>query len=234
MASITDSIKLVFTEKFAYLKIFILSYIPFVAIQIDKGVYSLGDTLDLIAYFILGLIYFGYMFLISAYTIQCKQDVLPPINPFKMFWIGTKGFIALIPSLTLCWCFYTFYYKNLNLEIMQNKIIAIVSAFLFLSIVFTSVIFYAKKFSIIEALNIKNIAKNFSQVFLYLILTFILLGIICALVSIPILALSSILFSKGLIETCIIIYLITATLFVYFQNLGYAYFEYIKEDVFKI
>lgn len=234
MASITDSIKLVFSEKFSYLKIFILSYIPFTIMQIDKGIYSLGETLDIVAYFFLGLLYFGYLFSISAYTIQCKQAVLPPLNPFKMLWIGFKGLIALLPSLILCWCFYTFYYKNLNLEIIQNKIIATVAAFLLLSIVFTSIIFFAKNFSINEALNLKNIIKNFSQVFLYLIFTFILLGAICALISIPILSLSSILFGKGLIETCIIIYLITATLFVYFQNLGYAYFEYIKEEVFKI
>lgn len=229
MSSLSDSIKLIFTEKFSYLKIFILSYLPFVALKIKEGTYSLGETIDIISYTLLGLLYIGYLFLITAYTVQAKQDVLPPMNPFKMFWVGLKGLFAILPSSLICFIFYNYYLKNLNLEITSNKILGLIFALLLLSIIFTSIIFYTKKFSILEAWNINNTLKNFSQIFLYLILTLILICLIGTLIAIPVLSFITLLFGKKLIYNCVIIYLTTAMLFVYFQNLGYAYFEYIKE-----
>ena len=229
MASVTDSIKLVFTENFAYLKIFCLSLIPYFIYKTETVYNSYGDTISSLLCFLLGLIYIGYLLWITANTVQSKKEILPVCNPFKAFAIGFKSLLALFPQLFLCLCFYKYFVKTANLSLMSDKVIVYIGAFLLLALLFTSAIFYAKKFSISDSWNLKNIFRNFAQIFIYLICTFVLLGLLCAVVAIPLLIFVNLLFGKHMIYNCTIIYLVTATLFVYFQNLGYAYFEYIKE-----
>lgn len=144
----------------------ILKFIVF-AIPLYFCVHLYMNSSDLSGFWFLAsitfLLLFGFLIKCTSNVRNGKDYILPSFNIFALFWHGIKGTVAIGPAIAInCWL------ANLVCKLIQNYIPAsnllivfncIIWA-IFVSIILTSYLCYAKNFKIADAYNLKIISDS--------------------------------------------------------------------------
>ena len=161
MASIKDAFEEALQDSNSVFK-FILFAIP-----VYFCVHLYMNSSDLTGFWFLAsitfLLLFGFLIKCTSNVRNGKDYVLPSFNIFLLFGAGIKGIVAIGPAIAInCWL------ANLTCGFVQNYIPAsnllivfkcIIWA-IFISIILTGYLCYAKSFKIADAYNLKIISNS--------------------------------------------------------------------------
>lgn len=230
MASIIDSIKLILSDNNALFKINVFSLAPFLAhILYNYDSTPQTNSTIMILLIILFTSYLGTMLQTLNNAIEEKTYILPDLNIFKSFYIGLKGIISCGVYTIPIFLFHNYATTTLDLSLYNMKILATLGYLIFSSFLVTSIIFYSKKFKILEGLNPIKIIKNFHEVIVYLVIYAITAILLNLALSLPIGGLIYGLFGFTPLFDYTICIIITLNFLVLFQNLSQTYYEQIKD-----
>jgi len=151
MASIIDAFRETFTDRFAFLKMLVLSiptYFSYI-LYVKKS----PDFIWLAILTVLLLL--GFLIKVANRVLNDKDSVLPSLNPFPLLWSAIKGLIAIGPISWIS-CFLANYFCSLIniipwLDIILKTILWIVA----ISITLTSFLMFVTKESVIDAYRLK-------------------------------------------------------------------------------
>ena len=172
MASIKDAFEESIQDHNAILK-YILFAIP---VYYCTHLYMNSSKGDLTAFWVFSfltyILLFGFMAKCTANVQNGEDHVLPSFNVASIFWEGIKGTIALGPSIAVnCWlAMYVCGWIETYIP-EPNTLMAFKFAIwgLFISIIFTGYLCYARNFKITDAYNFKVISESCADILIAMI-----------------------------------------------------------------
>jgi hypothetical protein len=177
MASIIDSFKDTFSDKFAFIKIAVLS----IPVYFTYEAYINADYANFFwLVSITFLLLFGFLAKVTNNIINDKESVLPSLNPLPLLFSALKGLLAILLPGLICYFIASYICSIINiipwLDITLKTIIWIIVT----AVILTSFLMYAKREKIRDAYNVKavfNEAGDLMVVILLFILQLILINL---------------------------------------------------------
>lgn len=163
MASIKDAFEESIQDHGALTKYFIFA----IPVFICSILYSNADKQGLSAFWAVSIVTFLLLF---GFLIECttnvrngKDSILPSYNIISIFWSGIKGIVALGPSIAVN-SIIAYFLCNLVQNYIPESNTLIVFKFIiwgvFIAIMLTGYLCYARTFKIIDAYNFKTISDS--------------------------------------------------------------------------
>lgn len=184
MASIKDAFEEAFQDNLAILKYFVFTaplYYSVYLYETSKNDYTGFWWMAVITFLLL----FGFMLKCTSNVRKGLDHVLPSFNIFNLFWAGIKGTIALGPSIGInCWIALFLsgqidnYFPDPNLSLVFKIIVWAV----FISVMLTGYLLYAKNFKIADAYNFKVISESCVDILIRVLFMIPMILIINALI----------------------------------------------------
>ena len=159
MASILDSFRETFNDKFGFFKILIFA-IPLYYFYTEylKGAAAFYSCMFFI--YITAFFLFGFFVQITNAVMNEEDWVMPALNPLKIGFSSIKGIIALLPSTAISVGIGLYVTQFINtipwLDTTLKTIIWIVVA----SVILTSFLMFAKEENILRAFNLKKLSEK--------------------------------------------------------------------------
>lgn len=151
MASIIDSFKGVFSDRFSLLKLIVITipvYYSCILYTSAKGDYSGFYWIAGITLFLL----LGFLIELINNVINDQMTVLPSLNPIKLVFAAVKGLIAIVPVVLIsCWLAnYLCSFIHIPWEWVDTTLRAIIWL-VFSSVIITSILMFSVKERILDA-----------------------------------------------------------------------------------
>ena len=185
MASIKDAVEDAFQENNAIIKYIIYSIPLFLIIHYaDAEVWGYNCWVVLT-----GLLLFGFMLTCTYNVRKGNIYILPSFNIFSVLWTGLKGLIALAPVAAIAYFAAIFIANLINGYISDESVAGVVCNIvycIFASLAFTSYLLYSPKFRILDAYNVKTLAKYCIDVLLAVAFMLVLIALVDVIIVIPI------------------------------------------------
>lgn len=226
MASIIDSIKEIYSDKFSLAKLVLLAVPVYYSYQVylqSKQDYTFFLMVAGITLFIL----FGF-FTDLINNVISERDYILPRNPFKMIFLGIKGVIALAP---VC------YISYLSLNYLYALIIPIpvfgfafmyMFSVIFAGIILTSFVMFSSRGNIFDTYNVKILFKKSGDMIINIMFFLLQLMVINTLIVGFIGYMLWLLFGFGQILTFFITYVLLFNLSIVGHYIGQTNYEVIS------
>lgn len=177
MASIVDSFRDVFTDRFSFLKIAVLAVPVYYSYQV-----YLQSKQDFTGFFWLAGItlffLFGVLIEVTNNVVNERDGILPSLNPFKLALTAFKGILAigLIVLISCLLANYVCSFINVIpwLNITLKSLIWLIAA----SIIVTSFLMFSTKERIFDAYNFKILSQKSGDLLITIVFFIIQLVII--------------------------------------------------------
>jgi len=159
MASILDSFKGTFSDKFAFFKMLVFA-IPLYIFYDNylKGVAAFASISVYI--YITAFFLFGFIIKTASSVLNEEDSVMPPLNPFKLAFSALKGILAILPATWISVSLANFVNQFINtipwLDNTLKTVVWLVAA----SVILTSFLMYVKSERILDAFNIKLLIEK--------------------------------------------------------------------------
>ena len=171
MASIKDAFEESIQDNMTALKCFIYAIPLYYTVHLyitSSGNYMAFGWMAAITFILL----FGFMLQCTSNVRNGRDQVLPSINIFSLYFSSIKGLIALGPSIALnCWLA-TLVIDIINTNLTEPKTaltFKIITWFVFGSIILTGYMLYSKNFKISDAYNLKIISETSMDIMIKII-----------------------------------------------------------------
>jgi len=165
MASILDSFRETFGDKFGFFKLLVF-VIPlyFFYDQYSKGAAAFANVFIYIC--ITAFFLFGFLIKTTNYVLNEEDSVMPPLNPLKLAWSAIKGFLAILPATWISVSLANFVLKFVNTIDWVDNTLKTLAWLVVASIVLTSFLMYVKEEKILDAFNMKTLAEKAGDIML--------------------------------------------------------------------
>ena len=184
MASIVDSIRSVYQDNYALLKLGIFSYMIYMLYSLTVVSESF-NILNLIMYTIVFYIYLGFSSIIISNRINQRIQSLPTFNMVYFFSIATKAFSIAIPYLIVGYFVVNFVVGMFNFEGVPQLIAIWLIRFFIFSILVTSLINFAGKYNAKDGLNFSSILSGLADVLVYTIVSMLIIAVYSIFIVVP-------------------------------------------------
>lgn len=191
MASITDSIRAVYSDNYALIKLAIFSYIFFFIFELTTPgagqKVSTGTSLSYIQIGTLAFFYSGFCSIIINNRI--KQDIvtLPKSDPMKILTICAKCSVVVLPYLILGFPVIHYLVGLFHFEGVPQMVAIAIIQLILVAIIVTSIIYFSRDFKVKDSFDLRKIISGFPDVLVYTLLGIIGLAIINLFIGVPIL-----------------------------------------------
>lgn len=184
MASIVDSIRSIYQDNYALLKLGIFSYLIYILYSLTVSSESF-NILNFMIYTIVLYIYLGFSSIIINNRINQKIQSLPSFNMIYFFSVATKAFLIAIPYLIVGYFVVNFVVGLFNFEGVPQLIAIWIIRFFIFSILITSLINFAGKYNIKDGLNFSSILTSLADVLVYTIVSLLLVALYSVFIVVP-------------------------------------------------
>ncbi len=184
MASIVDSIRSVYQDNYALLKLGIFSYIIYMLYSLIVSSDSF-NLINFLMYIISLYIYLGFSCIIISNRINQRIRSLPTFNIPVFISVATKAFTISIPYLIIGYFVVNFVVGLFNFEGVPQLIAIWIIRFFIFSILVTSLISFSTKFNLKDGLNFSVIMSGLADVLVYTIVSLLLVAIYSIFVVTP-------------------------------------------------
>lgn len=168
MASIIDSFKETFSDRFSLLKIAVLSAPVYYSYQLfvsAKGDYAEFSLVAGITLFFL----FGFLLGITSNVINERDAILPPLNPVKMAFLSFKGLFAVGPSILVSCLLANYICSMINIISWLDITLKIIIWIIVASIITTNFLMFTKRENILDAYDIRLLFEKAGDLIVTLI-----------------------------------------------------------------
>lgn len=226
MASVIDSFKEVFSDRFSFFKLVVFtlpvyySYQAFLQSKQDFTLFFsiLGPTLFFL---------FGFLIETTGDLINERTYILPPLNPFKIAFTALKGIIALGPVCYILYLVVNYIFTLIPVIPWVDITIKYLVVLFAVAIGSISFVMFAARENILDTFNLKIIFQKAGDLIVAIYFFMMQLIAINLLIGGFIGYALSILFGPGFILDFFIMYLIVFNLAVVAHYLGQINFEVI-------
>ena len=184
MASIVDSIRSVYQDNYALLKLGIFSYLIYLIYNLTVQSDSFNIA-NFIIYLAALYIYLGFCCIIISNRINQRIRSLPTFNMVQFFSVATKAFSLAIPYLIIGYFVVNFVVGLFNFEGVPQLIAIWIIRFFILSILVTSLINFSGKYNIKDGLNFSSIMSGLADVLVFTIVSLLLVALYSLFVVAP-------------------------------------------------
>ena len=184
MASIVDSIRSVYTDKFSALKIGVFSY----AIYFLVSMYvpsTQQNPLNMLLILFIFFLYSGYCAIIISNRINQRIEVLPTLDLVKYFRVCVQSFLLSIPFFIISIFVVGFVLALFRFEALPQQIALWLVRFVVFCSFVSALINYSESFSLRVGMNISSIINGLADVIVYTIVCILLLGIYSIFLAVP-------------------------------------------------
>lgn len=227
MASIIDSFKEVFSDRFSFLKLVVFTVPAYYAYQ--SFIQSKQDFTNF--FWILGITLFflvGFLIKATGNVINDGDSILPSLNPLKIAFTAVKSIVALGPVCYILYLVVNYIFTLMPVIPWVDITIKYLVVLLAVAIVSISLIMFAKRENILDAYNLKIIFKKAGDlilvIYFFMIQLFIINLIFIGFIGYTLF----LLFGPGLILDFFILYSVVFNLAVTAHYLGQVDFEVIS------
>lgn len=211
MASIVDSIRSIYQDNYALLKLGIFSYVIYMLYSLVVSSDSF-NLMNFLMYIIALYIYLGFSSIIISNRINQRIRSLPTFNISKFISVSTKAFSLSIPYLIIGYFVVNFVVGLFNFEGVPQLITIWIIRFFIFSILVTALINFSKKFDIKEGLNFSVIFSGLADVLVYTIVCALLIALYSLFVVAPTLYLIYSFFDMGPIFKYTAVFFVTVNI----------------------
>lgn len=233
MASIIDSFKEVFSDRFSFFKLVVFTlpvYYSYQAFLQSKQDFTLFfEILGVTLFFLL-----GFLIETTGNLINERTYVLPSLNPLKIAFTAIKGIVALGPVCYVLYLAVNYIFTLIPVIPWVDIAIKYIIGLLAVAIILISFVMFAARENILDTFNVKIIFKKAGDLIVLIYFFMIQLIVINLLIGGFIGYALSLLFGPGFILDFFIMYLIVFNLAVAAHYLGQINFEVIgckKNDI---
>ncbi len=229
MASIIDTIRTIFGCKHSALKLIgisvILAYPLFQVVSKFEGWTAMWTIVTYVAI----VFYAGYILLTSSNLINEKEILLPGfLNPFKIFFVGLGGVLAIGPMIALMgyvgYCLYMiFMQKEMPMPTLITGIA--VAELLMLGAMTVQMTLYTSTFNPLQSYNLIKILKAFPEFTIKSIAMFLGLGLFATIVFWPLGFLAQMMFGQDLVFFFVMVIFATVLLMLATQYYSQLFME---------
>ena len=184
MASIVDSIRSVYQDNYALLKLGIFSYLIYLIYNLTVQSDSF-NIVNFMMYLVVFYIYLGFCCIIISNRINQRIRSLPTFNMVHFFSVATKAFSLAIPYLIIGYFVVNFVVGLFNFEGVPQLIAIWLIRFFILSILVTSLINFSGKYNIKDGLNVSSIMSGLADVLVFTIVSLLLVALYSLFVVAP-------------------------------------------------
>ena len=224
MASVIDSIRTVFTENFALLKLGAFSGATFMLFQM-----FVSDPKNISTYtffsIVMGLFYIGYTAIIMHNRIHQKLELLPIVNPMLFLNVSLKGLAVLIPYLIIGIPVVNSIFGLFNFEGVPQMIAIAIIQLLFLAMGLTALMYYSNNYEIADGYGLSKVLTGFQDILVYMVACLIVILIVNAFTIVPILYFANQYWGIGPAVYFIIIYAVTMDIAIMADYCGQLWFD---------
>lgn len=225
MASIIDSFKEVFSERFSFIKLVVLALPVYYSYQL-----YLQSKQDFTNFFwiagITTFFLFGFLINLTSNVINERDFILPSLNPFKLGFVTVKGVIALGPIVYGLYLLANYICSFINIpmfDIAFKSMIWLVVA----AIILTSFLMFSQRENILDAYKVKILFQKAGDlvtvIIFFLIQLLVINTIVCGFIGYTL----SILFGPGPILDFFVVYAIVFNLAVTGHYIGQTNYDII-------
>lgn len=185
MASIIDSYREVFTDRFGILKVFIFALPLYYSYQLyltANGDFNLFFWVSgLTLFFIL-----GFITRTTNNVINDAQSITPSLNPIKLAFAAIKALIAMTPYIAIFGWLANYACSFINIVPQTDIVIKSVIWLIASSIILASFLLFVKNENILDAFNLKIIFEKLGDIIVsilvfilqFAVINFIIMGFI--------------------------------------------------------
>lgn len=228
MASIIDSFKEVCTERFAFLKIIVLS----IPLYYSYQVYLQSKQDFTYFYWVVGItlfFLFGVLIKTTNNVINSNDSILPSLNPLKLAFSAAKGICSVGPAIIIFYLLASYLCSIINiipwLDITLKSIVWIVVS----SCVVISFLMFSARENIFDAFNVKAFFEKSGDLIVVILFFLVQLLIINVIVNGIIGCAIALLFGHGPILDSFIVIAVILNVCVIGHYLGEVHFENLSE-----
>lgn len=168
MASVIDSFKEIYGDRFSFIKIFVFSALIYYCSQLYIGSKNDFEGFYLVLSLVLFLL-FGFLAETTNNVINEKDHVLSSLNPIKLSYTAIKGILAITPYSIVALFLANYFSSMIHimpwLDIILKTTIWLIAA----SIIITPFLMFAANKRILDAYNIKIVFEKAGDVMVTLI-----------------------------------------------------------------
>lgn len=211
MASILDSIRTVYTDNYALVKLGLFGYLFFLIFEMS-GMDVTKQPLNMINIsflIIIIILYAGFSSIIINNRINQRLDTLPSLNPVTWLNVITKSALVIFPYLIIGFPVINFLVGLFNFDGVPQQVAIAIIQLILVAIVITALIFFSRNYKVKEGFDFAKITTGFPDVLVYCLLAIIFLLIYNVFVAVPLLYIIYSFFDVGPIFRYIVFFLIT-------------------------
>lgn len=159
MASMLDSFKETYFDKFAFFKLLVFA-IPLYWFwdQYLKGTAAFSSVLNYI--YITAFFLFGFFIQVTNSVLNEKDWVMPTLNPFKLAFSSLKGIVAILPSAFVCIWAANYITGLINVVPWFDNTFKTIIWLIASAIILTSFLMFVKNENILDAFNLSTLGKK--------------------------------------------------------------------------
>lgn len=154
MASVIDSFRETFSDRFSFFKLVTLAIPAYYSYEVYLNSKKNYDWF----FFIAGLtvfFLFGFLISVTSNVINDKDTVLPSLNPFKLAFTSFKGLLALTPTTIIAVLLANYACSKINILPWLDITFKIIIWLVMSAIILTAFLMYTQKEKISDAYNLK-------------------------------------------------------------------------------
>lgn len=230
MASIIDSFKEVFSDRFSFIKLAVLAAPVYYSYQ--SYLQSKGDFTNF--FWIAGItlfFMFGFFINVTSNVINERDFVLPSLNPFKIAFSAVKGIVALAPISYILYLAANYICSFINIIAWIDTPLKTMIWIVVAGIILTSFLIFVARENILDPYKIKNLKVLFEKsgdLIMVTIFFLIQLAVINVIISGFIGYTLLLLFGQGVILDSFIVFAAVFNLAVAGHYLGQANYDVIE------
>ena len=184
MASIVDSIRSVYTDRFSTLKMGVFSYAVYflVSMYVPTAVHNpLNFLLILLIFFL----YSGFCAIIVSNRINQRIEVLPTLDLVKYFRVCVQSFLLSIPFFVIGIFVVGFVLALFRFEALPQQISLWLVRFVVFCSFISAFINFSENYSMTDGLNLPKLMNGLADVIVYTIVCLLLLAIYSIFLAVP-------------------------------------------------
>jgi len=159
MASLVDSVKDIFTDRYSFLKVLVFA----IAANYDYSLYlnSKNDptSFTLMTGIILFFI-FGFVIKITGNIINEETKILPSLNPLSLGFTSIKGVLALLPAILIAGGLANFICSMINILPWFDYLIKTMIWLVAATVILTSYVMFTTKEVILDAFKLSVLVEK--------------------------------------------------------------------------
>lgn len=176
MASVVDSIRSVYQERFSLLKLGVFSYLIYFLITTLITNVSL-NVVTLLIFFVILYLYLGFICIIINNRINQRIQTLPSFDIMTFTNVASKAFSIAIPYVGISYFGIKLLFGLFSFEGIPQQVAIWMTRYFILSAMISALIHYSQNININEGMNLPKVMSSITDVMAYTFICIVTLTI---------------------------------------------------------